>query len=87
MCRGVRRTTDVDDSSTGITAEQLNDFEQAIGAAHWVSQIRNTALDDIIPTCIDQNPCAHLRMPMDMIFHGRSMSLFQVSQQSATMSS
>jgi transposase len=41
----------------------------------------------IIPTCTDQNPCAHLRMPMDMIFHGRSMSLFQASQQSATMSS
>ena len=26
-------------------------------------------------------------MPMDMIFHGRSMRLFQASQQSATMSS
>jgi 2,4-dienoyl-CoA reductase-like NADH-dependent reductase (Old Yellow Enzyme family) len=41
----------------------------------------------IIPTCIDQNPYAHLRMPMDMIFHGCLMSLFQASQQSATMSS
>ena len=43
--------------------------------------------DDIIPTCIDQNPCAHSRMPMEVIFHGRSMSLFRASQQSATMSS
>jgi hypothetical protein len=25
---------------------------------------------DIIPSCIDQNPWAHLRRPMDMIFHG-----------------
>ncbi len=24
----------------------------------------------LIPICIDQNPCAHLRRPMDMIFHG-----------------
>ena len=24
----------------------------------------------LIPTCIDQNPCAHLRRPMDIIFHG-----------------
>ena len=23
----------------------------------------------LIPTVIDQNPCAHLRMPRDMIFH------------------
>ena len=33
----------------------------------------------IIPTVIDQNPCAHLRMPRDMIFHGWSMRLFQVT--------
>ena len=41
----------------------------------------------IIPTVIDQNPCAHLRMPRDMIFHGWSMRLFQAWQHSATMSS
>jgi hypothetical protein len=41
----------------------------------------------LIPTGIDQNPCAQSRIPMDMIFHGWSMSLFQASQQSATMSS
>ena len=33
---------------------------------------------------IDQNPCAHLRMPRDMIFHGWSMTLFQAWQHSAT---
>ena len=43
--------------------------------------------DDLIPTVIDQNPCAHLRMPRDMIFHGWSMRLFQAWQHSATMSS
>ena len=42
---------------------------------------------EIIPTVIDQNPCAHLRMPRDMIFHGWSMRLFQAWQHSATMSS
>lgn len=26
----------------------------------------------IIPSVIDQNPCAHVRLPIDMIFHGRS---------------
>ena len=41
----------------------------------------------IIPTVIDQNPCAHLRMPRDMIFHGWSMRLFEAWQHSATMSS
>ncbi len=41
----------------------------------------------LIPACTDQNPCAHSRMPIEMIFHGRSISLFQASQQSATMSS
>ena len=45
------------------------------------------ALARIIPTVIDQNPCAHLRMPRDMIFHGWSMRLFQAWQHSATMSS
>ena len=41
----------------------------------------------VIPTVIDQNPCAHLRMPRDMIFHGWSMRLFQAWQHSTTMSS
>ena len=49
------------------------------GGMHWRT--------GIIPTVIDQNPCAHLRMPRDMIFHGWSMRLFQAWQHSATMSS
>ena len=47
----------------------------------------DTSLRWVIPTVIDQNPCAHLRMPRDMIFHGWSMRLFQAWQHSATMSS
>src|SRR5450756_1100842 len=31
----------------------------------------------LIPRLIDQNPCAHWRSPMDMIFQGRSTSVFQ----------
>ena len=46
-----------------------------------------TLLEHLIPTCTDQNPLAHSRMAIEMIFHGRSMSLFQASQQSATISS
>ena len=50
----------------------------------WTSTFGSERL---IPTVIDQNPCAHLRMPRDMIFHGWSMRLFQAWQHSATMSS
>ncbi len=52
--------------------------------ARALADVLNT---EIIPTVIDQNPCAHLRMPRDMIFHGWSMRLFQAWQHSATMSS
>ena len=54
------------------------DAERAIAAG---------LMTGLIPTVIDQNPCAHLRMPRDMIFHGWSMRLFQAWQHSATMSS
>ena len=49
--------------------------------------VDGTRIKAVIPTVIDQNPCAHLRMPRDMIFHGWSMRLFQAWQHSATMSS
>ena len=44
-------------------------------------------LKRLLPGCSDQNPFAHSRRPMVMIFHGRSMSRFHASQLSATMSS
>ena len=53
----------------------------------WRFQGVKTCFVWLIPTVIDQNPCAHLRMPRDMIFHGWSMRLFQAWQHSATMSS
>jgi hypothetical protein len=31
----------------------------------------------LIPNLADQNSCAHWRSPMDMIFQGRSTSVFQ----------
>ena len=49
--------------------------------------IRTGRWTQLIPACTDQNPCAQSRIPMDMIFHGRSMSLFQASQHRATISS
>jgi hypothetical protein len=35
------------------------------------------ALDGVIPTLIDQNSCAHLRMPSEMMRHGLSIRVFQ----------
>ena len=55
--------------------------------ARFASLKPSTKAISLIPTVIDQNPCAHLRMPRDMIFHGWSMRLFQAWQHSATMSS
>ena len=49
--------------------------------------LSQTAPQGVIPASINQNPCAHFRRPMDMIFQGWSMSLFQASQHSATISS
>jgi len=37
--------------------------------------------DLVIPSPIDQNPCAHWRSPMDMMRQGCSTSLFQAKQQ------
>ena len=57
-------------------------------AGSWVKPRRVVSKVEFhLPTVIDQNPCAHLRMPRDMIFHGWSMRLFQAWQHSATMSS
>ena len=74
------------------------DVEHLDNLAFYVKRVRH--IDDVgkyltdafgdrclIPTVIDQNPCAHLRMPRDMIFHGWSMRLFQAWQHSTTMSS
>ncbi len=36
---------------------------------------------DLIPTCTDQNSCAHWRRPMDTMRSGWPISLFQASQQ------
>ena len=38
----------------------------------------------VIPGLADQNPCAHLRSPSDMMVQGWAASLFQASQQWST---
>ena len=58
-----------------------------VGPPLLIDQLEEDLDNPVIPTVIDQNPCAHLRMPRDMIFHGWSMRLFQAWQHSATMSS
>jgi hypothetical protein len=44
---------------------------------HRMKPPPNVAFWALIPRLIDQNRCAHWRNPMDMIFQGRSMSVFQ----------
>ena len=41
----------------------------------------------LIPSLIDQNPCAHWHNPMDMMRQGWSTSLFHATQQWSTRSS
>ena len=65
------------------SSEQLGEYLGILGRIDDAQQMAAR----LIPTVIDQNPCAHLRMPRDMIFHGWSMRLFQAWQHSATMSS
>ena len=62
-------------------------WEQLAQACTGFASIHSANRDRLIPTSINQNPCAHFLRPMDMIFHGRSMSLFQAWQQMATISS
>ena len=53
--------------------------------ARTIAESESHSRHPLIPTVIDQNPCAHL-LPRDMIFHGWRR-LFQAWQHSATMSS
>ncbi len=70
----------------GLTCDQF--LADRAFDANWLREALTSAgIEPVIPTVIDQNPCAHLRMPRDMIFHGWSMRLFQAWQHSATMSS
>ncbi len=84
------------------SAGELHELSKALGVpvSHFFKGIESKAslshgdvLADsevaelVLPTCTDQHPWAQSRMPMDMIFQGRSISLFQASQQWATMSS
>src|SRR5215204_2951720 len=49
-------------------------------------RLANWFIYRLLPTSADQNPLAQPRRPMDMIVQGRSMSLFQASQQWSTRS-
>lgn len=48
---------------------------------------RRPFLSGILPGRVDHDPCAHGRMPMDMMRHGWLTSLFQAKQQWSTISS
>ncbi len=53
----------------------------AFPSDHWPKLHSTNGLErlngEIIPPLNDQYPCAHLRSPMDMMRHGRSMRVFQ----------
>ena len=68
-------------------AEDIGPFGALVAGRPRARATSGPSACELIPTVIDQNPCAHLRMPRDMIFHGWSMRLFQAWQHSATMSS
>ena len=70
-----------------LTDRMVQGFSVDTSHQRMDSTALRSAMRALIPTVIDQNPCAHLRMPRDMIFHGWSMRLFQAWQHSATMSS
>ena len=56
------------------------DFEKAAAVILDINLPDGSGIElrqGLIPDLIDQNPCAHRRNPMDMIFQGRSMSVFQ----------
>ena len=53
-----------------VDAAIIGEQSEALFAAHQV-----------IPTCADQHSWAHLRIPMDLMRAGWSISLFQASQQ------
>ena len=70
---------------------EARDEKRLLRRQRQLAKVKLLIIDELgfvplIPTVIDQNPCAHLRMPR-VIFHGWSMRLFQAWQHSATMSS
>jgi nitrogen fixation/metabolism regulation signal transduction histidine kinase len=67
--------------TTGATAIRALRLVTTNNANSTVSLIVQDCGHGIIPRLIDQNPCAHWRNPMDMIFQGRSTSVFQAWQQ------
>ena len=74
-------------SRTGVTRTQIEDVEQRISAQAQVAflEAASEALKDdclgLIPSGADPHALIQSRRPMDMISHGRSVSLFQASQQ------
>src|SRR5215213_1932215 len=86
----VLRTLVLELSRRGVmNADEFVYIVQQTAIAHRESGDPNQLADAIhliIPTCADQNPLAQSRRPMDMMVQGRSMSLFQATQQWSTRS-
>ena len=55
--------------------EAIADYDKAIALAPSAQYFASRA--SLIPTLIDQNSCAHLRMPSEMMRHGLSIRVFQ----------
>lgn len=73
-----------DPAERALTAARA--LEDATAAMQAASGGRDQ-ISALIPTCIDQNSCAHSRVPMEVILSGMLTNLFQALQQWSTMSS
>ena len=79
----LRRATGIETALfESVTAEPTNAARKDTGDCFLrLAALPTFPLDRLIPSLIDQNPCAHWRSPMDMMRQGWSTSLFHASQQ------
>jgi trehalose 6-phosphate synthase len=72
---------------TDLTKEDYDEYYNGFAnrvlwpVFHYRLDIAEFSRRDLIPSLIDQNPCAHWRKPMAMMRQGCSTSLFHASQQ------
>src|SRR5215203_7422704 len=64
-----------------VLADHVTTLKAALVKLEAEAKRERERADGLIPTSADQNPLAQSRRPMDMIVQGRSMSLFQATQQ------
>jgi hypothetical protein len=91
LCRKLPFCGGAPEAAEAVVTLPMQDNGDVSGAALVLSPwpIKAMEKDDdlLIPMSIDHDPCAHCRIPMDMMRHGWLTRLFQAKQQWSTMSS